>query len=177
MKRSISFAAKVLLAIFVVVVALRLIGLLVSHSRWTAFEVVVVIAVIAYLTAHRWVDWLPGLLIFGVVNAIIGFVTHHSPTNPGVAVSREVAGLLVAFYAVGSVITYYYDARRLFVADRLAILLYLFCMVLPAFSENNLAAMTPIVGWSTSIGIAVLIASFVSHRARLGKYLSEESTV
>jgi hypothetical protein len=176
MKRTISFAAKVLLAILIVVVALKVIGLVFAYSRWTAFGIVAVIAVVGYLTAHRWVGWLPGLLVFGVVNAIIGFVTHHSPTNPQVAVSLGVAGLLVAFYTVGSVITYHYDTRHLSVADRLALLLNLFCMILPVFGENKLTVVPPIVGWSTSIGIAVLIASFVSHRARLRKYLVDEST-
>jgi len=70
---------------------------------------------------------------------------------------------------VGCIVSYHYDATHLSAVDRLALLVYLFCMIWPAFATNNLATVTPVVAWSTSIGVAALIASFAVHRARRGK--------
>jgi hypothetical protein len=167
--RPLHFAGKFLLALLGVIVALRLIGAAFAFSRWTGLLVLVVIAIVLYSTARRWVQWLPGLLIFGVINSLIGLVTHHAPTNPQVEVSGWVSGLLVTFYAVGCVVSYHYDATRLSVVDKLALLLYLLCMISPAFVANNLATLTPIVAWSMGIGMAALIASFAFHRPRRRK--------
>jgi len=49
------------------------------------------------------------------------------------------------------------------------LLVYLLCMIWPAFAPNNLTTVTPAVAWSTSIGMAALIASFAIHRIRRGK--------
>ena len=166
MNRPLRFAGKFLLAVLGVIMALRLIGVALAFSRWTGVLVVVIIATVLYATARHWVRWLPGLLIFGVINSLIGLVTHHAPTNPQVEVSGWVAGLLVAFYAVGCVVSYHYDATRLSAVDKLALLLYLLCMVWPAFSLNNLATLTAVVVWPMGIGMVALIASFASHRAR-----------
>lgn len=164
--RPLRFAGKFLLAILVVLVALRLIGAAFAFSRWTGSLILVVIAIALYSTARYWVQWLPGLLIFGVINSLIGLVTHHAPTNPQAEVSTWVAGLLVTFYGVGCVVSYHYDATRLSVMDKLALLLYLLCMIWPAFAASNLATLTPVVAWSMGIGMGALIASFAVHRAR-----------
>lgn len=169
MSRAIRFASKFLLVVLGVVVALRVVWASFAFSRWTGSLALAVTAIILYLTASRWVRWLPGLLIFGIVNSLIGLMTHHAPTNPQVAVSAGVAGLLVTFYTVGCIVSYHYDAAHLSVVDRLALLLYLFCMVWPAFVVNNLASVTPVVAWSTTIGTAALTASFAVHRVRRGK--------
>ncbi len=167
--RPLHFAGKFLLAILGVIVALRLIGAAFAFSRSTGFFVLVVIAIVLYSTARRWVQWLPGLLIFGVINSLIGLVTHYAPTNPQAEVSVWVAGLLAIYYAVGCVVSYHYDATRLSVVDKLALLLYLLCMIWPAFAASSLATLTPVVGWSMGIGMAALIASLAVHRARRGK--------
>ena len=53
--------------------------------------------------------------------------------------------------------------------DRLALLVYLFCMFWPAFAANDLTTVTPVIAWSIGVGVAALIASFAVHRARRGK--------
>lgn len=169
MSRAFRFASKFLLVMLGVVVALRLVWASFAFSRWTGFLVLAVTAIILYLTASRWVRWLPGLLIFGIINSLIGLITHHAPTNPQVAVSAGVAGLLVTFYSAGCIVSYHYDAAHLSVVDRLALLLYLFCMMWPAFAANDLATVTPVVAWSTTIGTAALLISFAAHRVRRGK--------
>jgi hypothetical protein len=169
MTRALRFASKFLLAILGVIVVLRLVWASFAFSRWAGFFVLAGAAVVLYLTARRWVRWLPSLLIFGIVNSLIGLITHHAPTNPRAAVSAEVAVLLVIFYTAGCIVSYHYDAAHLSVMDRLALLLYLFCMIWPAFASSNLATVTPVVAWSTTTGTAVLIASFVVHRIRRGK--------
>ena len=115
------------------------------------------------------VRWLPGLLVFGAINSFLGLITHHVPTNRGVEVSAGIASLLLAFYTIGCIVSYHYDATHLSAVDRLSFLTYLFCMVWPAFAPNNLSAVTPIVTWSTGVGMAVLVASFVAHRAQQRK--------
>ncbi len=170
MSRPLYFAGKFLLAVLAVIIALRLIGAAFAFSRWTGFLVVIVIAIMLYSTARHWVQWLPGLLIFGVINSLIGLLTHHAPTNPQVKVSGWVAGLLAIFYAVGCIVSHYYDPAGLSIMDKLALLLYLPCMILPAFATSNLATVTPLVAWSMSIGMAVLIASLAIHRRRRGAH-------
>jgi hypothetical protein len=168
--RTLRFAGKFLLAALGIVAALWAVGASFAFSRWTGFLVLAIIAIVLYATAPRWVRWLPGLLVFGVLNSLLGLVTHHVPTNPGVAVSAGVAGLLIAFYTVGCIVSYNYDAAHLSTVDRFALLLYLFCMVWPAFgARNSLATITPAIAWLTSLGMAALIVSFAAHRARHGK--------
>jgi len=167
--RTLRFAGKFLLAVFGIVAGLWTVGATFGLSRWAGFALLAAVVIVLYLTVPRWVGWLPGLLVFGVLNSLLGLVTHHAPTNPDVVVSTGVAGLLLAFYAIGCIVSYNYDATRLSAADRLALLVYLFCMIWPGFAPNNLATMKPIVAWSTSIGMAALIASFASHRARVAK--------
>jgi hypothetical protein len=169
MIRALRFAGKFLLAVLGIIAALRLIWASFAFSRWTGFLVLAVLAMVLYATAPRWVRWLPGLLLFGVFNSLLGLITHHAPTNPRIAVPSGVAGLLVVFYAVGCIVSYYYDATHLSAVDRLALLVYLFCMIWPAFGANDLATVTPVIAWSISIGVAALMASFAVHRARLGK--------
>lgn len=169
MNRPLHFAGKFLLAVVGVIITLRLIGVAFAFSRWTGFLALVIIATVLYSTARHWVQWLPGLLIFGVINSLIGLATHHAPTNPQAEVSAWVAGILVIYYAVGCVVSYHYDATRLSVVDRLALLLYLLCMIWPAFATSKLATLTPVVAWSMSVGMAALIASFAVHRARRRK--------
>jgi len=167
--RTLRFAGKFLLAVLGIVAALWLVGALFAISRWAGFVLLAVVTIVLYSTVPRWVGWLPSLLVFGVLNSLLGLVTHHVPTNPGVVVSAGVAGLLLAFYAIGCIVSYNYDATHLSAADRLALLVYLLCMIWPAFAPNNLAGVTPVVAWSTSIGMAALIASFAVHRARVAK--------
>ena len=167
--RTLRFAGKFLLYALGIIAALWILGASFAFSRWAGFVLLAAITAILYATAPRWVRWLPGLLVFGVLNSLLGLITRHVPTNRGVPLSAGVAGLSLAFYAIGCIISYHYDATHLSAVDRLALLVYLFCMIWPAFAPNNLATVTPVVAWSTSMGMAALIASFVAHRARLGK--------
>lgn len=167
--QNLRFAGKFLLAALGIVAALWMVGASFALSRWVGFAALAVVAIVLYATAARWAVWLPGLLVFGVINSLLGLVTHHVPTKPSVAVSDGVAGLLLACYAVGCIVSYNYDATRLSALDRCALLLYLFCMVWPAFpARKDLATVTPDIAWSTSIGMAALVTSFVAHRARHG---------
>jgi hypothetical protein len=167
--RTLRFATKFLLGVLGILAALWLVGASFALSRWAGFVLLAVVAIVLYSTVPRWLGWLPGILVFGVLNSLLGLVTHRAPTNPGVVVSTGVAGLLLAFYAIGCIVSYNYDATHLSATDRLALLVYLFCMIWPAFAPNNLATVTPVVAWSTSIGMVALIASFVAHRARAAK--------
>jgi hypothetical protein len=167
--RTLRFAGSFLLWALGIVAVLLMLGAFFAFSRWAGFVLLAVIAAVLFATAHRWVGWLSGLLVLGVLNSFLGLITSHVPTNPGEAISTGVAGLLLAFYAIGCIISYHYDATYLSAVDRLALLVYLFCMIWPAFAPNYLAAVTPVVALSTSIGMAVLIASFVAHRVRCGK--------
>jgi hypothetical protein len=168
--RTLRFACKFLFVALGIVAALWIVGASFTFSRWTGFPVLAIIATILYATSPRWVHWLPGLLGFGVLNSLFVLVTHHVPTNPSAAVSVGVAGLVLAFYTVGCIVSFRYDRAHLSIVDRLALLLYLFCMVWPAFgARNNPATVTPAIAWSTSLGMAALIASFAVHRAGRGK--------
>src|ERR1700738_2103483 len=110
---AIRFAGKFLVVCIGLVAALRVLAVSFAFSRWTGALLLCVATITLYITAPRWVRWLPGLLIFGVLNSLIGLITHHAPTNPHKVVSVGVAGMLLAFYAVGSIVSYYYDAARL----------------------------------------------------------------
>src|SRR5690348_6343594 len=170
MNRTLPFAGKFLLILIGLVIALRLVGASFDFSQWAGFLVLLVIATFLYLTASHWVRWLPGLLIFGVINSLVALTTHHAPTNPNVKVPPWAAGLLIAFYMAGCVISYHYDAAHLSVADKLALLLFLFCMIFPALlSNNNFTQRSAAVAWSSTIGMTALIVAFVVHRIRLRK--------
>jgi len=161
------FAVKVLLIVLSVVALLWVIGLLFSVSRLAGYCAVGVVAVGLYLTVQRWIRWLPGILIFGVLNAFIGLVTQHVPSNPRVAVAPSVALLLLAFYAAGYLASSFYDAARLSPLDRCAVIFYLLCAVLPAlFGRNDVSTLRPAIVWPVTMGVLALTISLASHRLR-----------
>lgn len=162
------FAGKVLAVIGSVITVLWIIGALFALSRWAGFVAVGVVAVALYATAHHWVLWLPGLLIFGVLNSLLALVTHRAPTNRQVTVSTGLAVLLLAFYTVGCVVSYY--AEHVSVLDRCAWLLYLAAMVLPvAFASTGRGVVTPSIATATAVGMAAVMVSFASHRIQRHK--------
>ena len=141
--QAILFAGKFLIAIVLIVAALWLMRVIFAESALGASLVLVAIAIFLYLTASSWVRWLPALLIFSTINSFFGLVTHHAPTNSRAPVSMGVAGLLLTFYTVGYLISNRYDAHHLSILDRAALVVYLFCMVWPAFgSPNDLSKLT-----------------------------------
>jgi hypothetical protein len=161
------FAGKCVAIISASIIALRLIGMAFAFSRWTGFLAGTVISIVLLWTASRWVKWLPGLLIFGVVNSVAGLISHRVPTNSEAPLSSLVAALLVIFYTGGCIVASRYDATHLSAFDRGALLAYLFCMIWPAFLVgNNLADFSPIIGWSVGIGVTALVLSFLNHSRR-----------
>lgn len=105
--RALQFAGKFLLVLTGIIAALLLFRISFDFSRWVGLLIVGVFTIVLYVTVHRWLRWLPGLLIFGVINSLLVLVTHKAPTNPGLTVSTGVAGLLLAFYAVGCLVAFY----------------------------------------------------------------------
>jgi len=167
LKRTLRFAGKFLLVVIGIFAALRIIGAAFALSSWAGYAALAVVAIMLYATARRWVGWMPGLLVFGIINSLLALVTRHAPTNPHVEVSAGVAGLSLVFYLVGCVATYQYDAAQLSVVDRCALLVYLFSVVWPALARSNSSIiLTPIVVWVESIGMVALIVSSLIHRVR-----------
>ncbi len=165
--RGFHFATRFFLVVAGALAILLLFRVAFAFSGWAGFGLLSVLTIILYVTVDRWVRWLPGLLIFGVVNSLLGLITHQVPTNPHVVVSAGVAGLLLLFYAVGCVVTYHCDAAHLSGLDRCALLVYLYCMIWPTLvARKDLANVTSDIAWSVSIGVAVLIAQFATHRMR-----------
>lgn len=166
-KRAIRFAGRVLLVVAGSIAVLLILRISFAFSRWAGYLVIGLIMTVIYATAHRWVMGLPGLLVLGVFNSLIGLITQHGPTNPHKAVSAGFAGLLLAFYTVGYIVFDYYDAAHFSAVDRIALLVYLFCMIWPAFTAgSNLGVVTPAIAWSMSIGMVALGVSFAIHRMR-----------
>ena len=144
-------------------VTLRIIAISVAYSPWTGLWAIAMLALLLYSTAGRWVSWLPGLLIFGVMNSLAGLVTQRVPTHPDAPVSIGVASLLVLFYTAGAIAFYYFDPAKLSSIDRCAVLVYLACIVIPAvFAPNDLSAVNPVLLWSMIVGAAApAVALFV----------------
>ncbi len=164
------FASKVFGVIVVVIAVLLILRASFGYATWAGFVALGAIVIALYMTAHRWVVWLPGLLIFGVLNSLISLITHHAPTNPHVVVSVGLAGILLTFYGVGCVLSYYYDPATLSILDRCAWLLYLACMILPAFSaEESHGAVTPTILAELAIGMVAIVISFAIHHIQRGK--------
>ena len=165
--KALRFAGKFVLAISGILVSLWIVGESFALSRWVGSAALAAVAVILYVTAPRWVAGLPGILIFGVVNALLALAMGHVPTNPHAPVSRAVIVLVFSYYVIGCVVSYRYDITRLSPLDRLAVLLYLCCAVWPAVDRGaSLDRITPAMVWSAGIGIGALLTSFAIHRAR-----------
>jgi hypothetical protein len=164
MTNSFSFARKLVLAILGSIVAVRALALLMAFSTWTEVLALSAIAGFLYVTAHRWVNWLPSLLLFGVLNSVIALITHHAPSNSHAPVSTVTATFLLAFYLGGSIGSYYYSSVRLSVLDRCSLLVYLACLVWPIVTAgNDLSALPPILVWSTVIGITAIFLPLATH--------------
>lgn len=161
------FAGKVLVVVAALIAALLLVRVAFELSTWAGLTVVGVYVVALYTTAIRWVAWLPGLLVFAVLNSAIALVTGHSPTNSQARVSTSLALLLLAFYTVGFLVSSWYDAMRLSALDRCAWLIYVACMIIPAFTPgSNLGNVTSAIAASAVAGIVVIVAAFGIHRKR-----------
>lgn len=165
------FAGKVLAVLAALVLALWILAITFAFSKWAGFVALGFVAIALYASAHHWVRWLPGLLIFGVLNSVIGLITHQVPTNPNGTISTGLAALALTFYALGFVVSYCYDAAHLSVLDRCAFLVYLAGMVLPAALtlHSNPGIVTPSIAWPTITGMAALSVSFSIHRLRRGR--------
>ena len=164
------FVGKFLLVVAGVVAGLLLFRISFAFSRWAGYTLVAVLTVALYATAPRWVRWLPGLLVLGIINSLVVLITHHAPNNPRVTVSREVAIVSLGYYAVGCAVTTQYDPSHLSAFDRFALLLYFACMVWPAcLPHSQLADLTPTIAWPLGTGTAAIIVSFATRRMRLGK--------
>jgi hypothetical protein len=69
---SIRFVLKFVFVAISLLLALRVLGAFFASSRLTGLVAVVLIAGVLYLTAARWRNWLAGLLLFCVMNSLIG---------------------------------------------------------------------------------------------------------
>ena len=162
------FAGKFLATLALFIAALWLIGACFRASKWAGLFAVVTVFVSLYLTAHRWVRWLPGLLVFGVLNSIFGLATHRAPTNSQTVLSTGFSALWLIFYLVGYLVSYYYDAEFLNPLDRCAFLVYLSSVGLSAFlSRDNAGVVTPSLLWSAAVGMAAIAVAFIVQRSRL----------
>ena len=167
--RELRFAGRVLLCLLGFITLLWLLGRSFAYSHRAGYVFLAVIAGALCATAPRWVKWLPGLLIFGVLNSLFALTTGHAPTDHNVVVSRVVSGLLLVFYIVGWKIADHYNATPLSAFDRLAWLTYLICMIWPAFFKPDLSTLTPVVAWPMGIGMGLVLTAFATHRWRLGE--------
>ncbi len=157
------FVGKVLAIIAVVIAAFWVIGYLFAFSKWAGFSSLGVVLIALYATAHRWIPWLPGVLVFGVINSLLALITHHAPTNQTVSVSTALAALSLAFYALGCAVSF--RAEKVSVLDRCAWVVYLVAMFLPAaFVTSTSGTVTPAIAWPLFVGMTAIVISFVSHR-------------
>jgi hypothetical protein len=90
-------------------------------------------------------------------------ITHHAPTNQTVSVSTALAILSLAFYALGSAVSF--RAEKVSVLDRFAWVVYFAAMFSPvAFASSTSGTVTPAIAWPLSVGMTAIVISFVSHR-------------
>jgi hypothetical protein len=175
--RAIGFASKVVSIISGICAVFWALRASFRFSRPAGFFVLGIFVIVLYETAARWVRWLPGLLPFGVINAVLALTSHHAPPSFRVAVSAGVSCLLLAFYGVGCLVSSRYNNADLSTLDRLALLVYLFCMIWPIFATLShpvpaKVTVTPVLAWSAGIGMAALIISFAAHHRRRTKRIS-----
>jgi hypothetical protein len=157
------FVGKTLAIIAVAIAAFWVIGHLFAFSRWAGFSSLGIVLIALYATAHRWVPLLPGLLVFGVINAVGALITHHAPTNQTVSISTALAVLLLAFYTLGCAVSF--RAEKVSVLDRCAWVVYLVAVFLPAaFVRNASGIVAPAIAWTLCVGMTAIAISFVSHR-------------
>jgi hypothetical protein len=157
------FVGKVLAIIAVAIAAFWVIGYLFAFSMWAGFSSLGIALIGLYATAHRWIPWLPGVLVFGFMNSLLALITHHAPTNQTVSVSTAMAVLTLAFYALGCAVSC--RLGKVSVLDRCAWVVYLAAMFSPmAFARSTSGTVTPAVAWPLLVGMTAIVISFVSHR-------------
>jgi len=161
-----TFTVKFICCLLGAILGLLVIRTLLSYSPLAFWVVVSSVATILFWTAPKWVIWMPGIMVFGVANSLVGLVTRKVPTRSDSEVSTAVALLLCALYSVGCVVPLQYDARRISVLDRSALLVYIVCAIYPAYCHTTLASVTPVVFSAVTIGIGAMSISLVAHRVR-----------
>lgn len=160
------FAGKFIAILVLVMTVLWVIGRAFAFSRTTGFLALGVLAMFLYRSAHRWIDWLPGLLTFSVISSTLMLVTGKARDK---TVAPEVALLLGIFYLVGCLVAYRYDTKRLTPVDRSAFVIYLAAMILPAFvAGSDLSKVSPGLAWSVLLGVTALLLSFLLHIRKRG---------
>ncbi len=169
MTSALLFAGRVILILAASIAVLRIVEVSVRHSRWTGGLVLCIVALALYATAHHWIRWLPGLLVFGVINAVVSLGTHRPPVNSLVTVSTGLALLLSGFYAAGALASYYLGDARLSVFDRSAWLVYVSAMIVPAFTIPQSGVVTEEIAWSIAIALSTIGVSFTIRRMNMRK--------
>ena len=130
------FAGNVLAILAVAIAAFWIIGYLYAFSRWAGFLSLGIALIALYSTAHHWLPWLPGVLVFGVINSLLALITHHAPTNRAVSVSTTLAVFSLAFYALGCAVSF--RVEKVSVLDRCAWVVYLAAIFSPVlFCEEH----------------------------------------
>ena len=157
------FAGNVLAILAVAIAAFWIIGYLYAFSRWAGFLSLGIALIALYSTAHHWLPWRPGVLVFGVINSLLALITHHAPTNRAVSVSTTLAVFSLAFYALGCAVSF--RVEKVSVLDRCAWVVYLAAIFSPVlFARSTRGAVMSAIAWPLFVGMAAILISFVSHR-------------
>ena len=165
------FAGKIILVLAAGIATLRIIGIAIAFSRWTGALSLCIVALALYATAQYWLRWLPGLLVFGVINGVVAASTHRAPLNYSVVVSTGLAILLSGFYAAGTVVSYYFGDARLSVFDRCAWLVYVSAMIVPAFITPQYGGVTKERASIIAVALVTIGMSFAIRRMNvLGRH-------
>jgi hypothetical protein len=165
---ALAFAAKLLACLGVIVLGLWTIKVAIDFSKWTGLLAISMVVVLLLATAHRWIRWLPGILVFGVVNSLIVLTTHRVPTGP-VSVSTASASLMLVFFALGAAVSYCYGEERITPVDRCAFVIYCGSPVWAALTPDGLRSASVVTGpilYPLIVGMAVILVAFTIRLVR-----------
>ena len=140
----------------------RILGSAGSHqiawTDWIGWAELVLAVAILLPTARVWLMLLGGYMVFGVIKGLFLFATASFPSH---GFSTRVDPLELALYGVVTLaLLYRFAESPPTVLDRVALIVFLFCFVMPS------SGLSSALSWSQMIGLAVLLVSWGVSRWR-----------
>ena len=166
MKSGLLLAAKTLVAIatgglFFAGIAAVFIPSLIRPESFLAHSVVfgwgslTIATAILILTMNRWAKILPGLLAYGALGGLLAIVSGRLSGSPNTRISRSEVIFITLFLAVSSALSFALQKRNLNTVDRIALMIFAFCLALSVSPKQSTMLMT------IGIGLASLLFALV----------------
>lgn len=127
------------------------------HSPALGWVLLAIAAVVCIGTMDRWAKYFPAILAYGVIGGLFTIATGHAVNSASVRVSRFDGVLMTLLIGASAAVSLPLGERRLRLADRIAIIAFIFCIFWQVVEPRVMLV-------ALSIGLGCLFAAWAFDR-------------